>query len=445
MPELTQAIAAAHDRVAALNAAGHDTAAAAAQERLERLAAEMLADILDECVRLVQRFVCCTYNQAVTMVLIAAQTHVLDVLVTTCRALWWSEYPESGKTVAMMVTASLCNNPTDTTGTSYALQSALAAAGTAGNPAPTLFRDEISSVFGTSGLTGRNNPLADIIRKGYKAGATSMWSVNRMPDNFSIFSTFLMAGLRTAVPTDIRSRCIVFRMEPGVPVAYFDVREGEADARDLARALASACRGCADQIGAFRARSLHEPQLTARKLEVWEPLLAVASAACPKDADGNITDPTWLNRAVTAFRDLGIDSSVNLSPEQITIRDLAEAVATMDLFEWQGQPFAAGADLRDELRHMNPERYAARTDAAVGCMIRDALQAQHIGSIRQRVTDENGDEYLLRGYPADVITEVWDRIRPNDQADVAIHEDPDPFGDDEVVVPDVPGSVPGQV
>ena len=126
--------------------------------------------MLDETASFVQDHVAA--SQAVTdaMVLYAAATHALSAFPTFGRMLFTSEHEASGKTMAMMITAALSANPLDASGTSYALTSALAAAGnTPDQPAPTLYYDEISSVFGRSGLAASRNPIADILRKGYKA------------------------------------------------------------------------------------------------------------------------------------------------------------------------------------------------------------------------------------------------------------------------------------
>ena len=63
------------------------------------------------------------------MVLYAAATHALTAFPTFGRMLFTSEHEASGKTMGMAVTAALCANPLDASGTSYALTSALAAAG----------------------------------------------------------------------------------------------------------------------------------------------------------------------------------------------------------------------------------------------------------------------------------------------------------------------------
>ena len=214
--------------------------------------------VLDETASFVEDHIAASQALTDAMVLYATATHALSAFPTFGRMLFTSEHEASGKTMAMLITAALSANPLDASGTSYALTSALAAAGnTPDQPAPTLYYDEISSVFGRSGLAASRNPIADILRKGYKSSATSQWSVNRVNEKFSIFTPFLMTGLRVAVPRDIRSRCILIVMEPGTPRRYFDARTAEPEAQALAACLSQATGKRLADIAAFRARGIH--------------------------------------------------------------------------------------------------------------------------------------------------------------------------------------------
>ena len=226
--------------------------------------------VLDESAEFVAKHVSCTPAQADVMTLYATATHALKAFPTFGRMLFAGETEACGKTVAMTVTAALSANPLDASGTSYALQSALAAASNAPEQlTPTLYYDEISGVFGRSGLAASRDPIAEILRKGYKQGATRAWSVNRTSEQYSVYTPFLMAGLRNAVPRDIRTRCIVVIMRAGTPGAYFDAREAEPEAQALAACLGQAVTSRVADIAAFRARGIH-PKLRDRHLEVWE-------------------------------------------------------------------------------------------------------------------------------------------------------------------------------
>lgn len=371
--------------------------------------------VLDETASFVQDHIAADQARTDAMVLYAAATHALTAFPTFGRMLFTSEHEASGKTMGMAVTAALCANPLDASGTSYALTSALAAAGnTPDQPAPTLYYDEISSVFGKSGLAASRNPIADILRKGYKQGATSQWSVNRVNEKFSIFTPFLMTGLRVAVPRDIRSRCIPVVMEPGTPRKYFDARTAEPEAQALAACLAQAAGKRLADIAAFRARGIH-PKLKDRKLEVWEGLFAVAYVLGGQE---------WLNRCLAAFKELSLAESdqVVLTPRQQTIKDIAAVTrdSSRKYVLADGTAFMGGLVLIDELKRVDNPRYLGRSEASIGQLVSDALPMNSV-----QVATVEGKR--VRGYYADDIAAAWDKIRPEDPDDAEIPEEANPF------------------
>jgi hypothetical protein len=324
-----------------------------------------------------------------------------ETLVTTPRALWVGEKPQSGKTNGMMVTAALCYSPEDTEGTWPSVMSGLAGYSSEGKPCPTLYFDEIGTVFGPGGTRGASHPLGKVLRKGYKRNGKMAWSVDRSKVEFSIFSTFLMTGLKTAVPYDIRSRCIVFQMQPGVPELYFDARDGEAQAESYADVLAAWVKSYRAEIRAFRGRRLGIAKLTARRLEIWEAMFAVAACA----------GQDWLDRCYTAFCELALDESdqPKLTPRQQIARDLA-AVATAE-----GSEFIGGLVLADELARLDSPLYAGHSVLGVAKLIGEALP---FGS--QQVS-------RVRGYWTADLVELWEQIRPADAIGVTLSEDADPF------------------
>lgn len=379
------------------------------------------ACILDEVADFVADYIAAPQSQRDAMVLYAAATHALHAFPTFGRMLFSSEEEASGKTMAMMITAALSANPLDASGTPYALTSALAAAGnTPEQPAPTLFYDEISSLFGRSGLAASRNPIADILRKGYKSGATSQWSVNRVNEKFSVYTPFLMTGLRVAVPRDIRSRSVCILMEPGTPRRYFDAREAEPYACELAASLARTVRTCVPDIAAFRARGIH-PKLKDRRLEIWEPLCAVAYI---------LGGQRWLNRCVSAFKDLALAESdeIAITPRQQTIKDVAAIAASSPRVTVLdgGTEFVGGLVIVDELRRLGNPRYQGRTEAGLALLVSDALP---MNTVQLRIDGER-----VRGYYVADIEAAWDKIRPDEPEDVEIPEEVNPFevdGDDE--------------
>lgn len=382
--------------------------------------------ILDETFEFIDAHVAASRAQLDAMTLYAAATHAINAGVTMGRLLFTSEREESGKTLAMMVTAALCSSPVDTSGSEPdMIAMLLAASNEPEKPTPTPYRDEISEVFGKAGLGGRSgNLVGELARKGYKRGATRGTSVNRVSTRYSIFTPFLMAGLRTAVPRDIRSRCIVICMLPGTPREYFDVREGEKYAGALQETLAATVKAALPEIQAFRGRGIH-PKLKNRKLEVWEPLLAVAYV---------LGGQAWLNRAVSAFCELAIDESdvIPLTPRQQVLSDLASTASRLSAGR-PGEPadraFLSGLSLSDELRRIDRPIYDGRSQASVSCLIRDTMP---VSSEQRRI-----DGVPVRGYPLSAITQAWEAVRPDEPDDVDVPEEIDPF-DVPVTDADVP-------
>lgn len=414
---------------------GPDPAQVRAEQAAEEREAANLPRMLSESARYLGSYIYATPRQIDTLALIAAVTPVAEpsTLVSVPRVLITAREPEAGKTHTMKTTASLCYNPLDTTGTWYGVQSGIAEAAQAGGQCPTFYRDEISGVFGDNGLGSRAPQLADIIRQGYLSDAKLAWSVNRQRVEFSSFSVFLMTGLRVAVPSDVRTRCIVINMTPGEPPQYYDLRDARSRAAKLNKSLGRAVRGNRDFIRDFRVRSIGHPKLVKRRGEVWEPLFAVAAAASAQAGNDE-----WLRRALTAFLEVALDENdeMTLSPDQEIIRDVAQATEVIELRAWHGEEFAGGKVLREALREMDPDAYGLLSDDVLGARMRDALtnpDGSRLGSIQVRFGSK-----LVRGYLVNDLLAAWDAIRPVDASEVELTEAVDPFAD-EIADEDVTG------
>jgi hypothetical protein len=403
-------------------------AEARAESAAEQKEAANLPRMLSESARYLGSYIAATPAQIDTLTLVAAVTHVTDpqTLVSVPRVLFTAKEPEAGKTHSAKTTLSLCYNPMDTTGTWYGVQSGIAEQAQQGRQCPTFFRDEISGVFGDNGL-GRSAPqLADIIRQGYLSDATCAWSVNRQRVEFSTFSVFLMTGLRSAVPSDVRTRCIVINMAPGEPPQYYDLRDARDRAKKLAMALGRSVRGNRDFIREFRVRTIGHPKLVKRRGEVWEPLFAVAAAADAQSGTGE-----WKTRALAAFLEVALDENdqMTLSPDQEIIRDVAAAAELIELRTWRGEPFAGGKALREALRELDDDAYGRLSDDVLGCRMRDALTDEHGDPLRS-VQVRFGNR-LVRGYLVKDLLGAWDAIRPGDASEFELAEEPDPFADED--------------
>jgi len=367
-------------------------------------------NVLDETREFIGRYLVATDAQLDVVALWAASTHAMDESVTHPRLLFAGDEPESGKTTGLQLALDLSNNGFDASGSSAALKAKLAEPGKL-----TLGYDEISDVFGKSGLAGAGNPIGTLLRKGYKRGATDAWSVNRVNVQFDIFMPFAMTGLRVSVPADIRSRCIVIRMAPAKPAEYYDVRSGEAYSVMMRDSLASQVRRHVKEIGAYRARGLH-PKLEGRKLEIWEPLFAIAS----------IGGMRWIKRCMTAFLELALNESDRpiLTPEQTILQDLNRALSVLrESPQWaeeEGNAYEVfGSELRDEMRRFGEPLYDDLTDKALAMLIAKTLpNGSHI-------IERPGTR--TRGFLVADIEGEWKRRKPADLDLSEPEEAPDPF------------------
>ena len=317
---------------------------------------------------------------------------------------------ESGKTTGMQVSVALGPPSVDADGTYADLDSALAeAANTPENPLRIVFLDEVGEVYGDDG-TGRggNKSLNRLLRKGYKRGATGGRSRGGVSRRFSIFYVVLMTGRDIAIPVDIRGRTIIMRMEAADPERYFDARESEPEAEDYSKALGIAVRSHLEELSAYRGLGKH-PKLTRRKLEVWEPLLAVAEV---------LGGQRWLELCLDAFLELALATEqVALTPRQRVLRDLNEILDRVSFELPSGKMFAGGEALADELRHYDPDRYGdlGMTQVIARNMRPVEPHQVRVGTVR------------TRGYYSQDIISTWEEIKPQELKDADSAESGDPF------------------
>lgn len=374
------------------------------------------APILNEIRDYYADYVVADREEITASILFAGVTWAQQVLYTIPRFLYTSEESgeeETGKTTAMNVTAALSASPEDATGSYAALRSALAeVSNTPENPLRTWTYDAIdATVFGESGMNkGSNATLVKLLERGYKRGATDSISVRGSKKKIPLFFPVIMTGKGVSLPRDIRSRTIVVRMTPGKPRKYFTAREAEPEARKLAAALGREVSKHLAQIGDFRGLGLH-PRLDARKLEVWEPLFAVADALGGQE---------WLNLCRDAFEKLALNSgALALSPRQEILRDIDGLLDSMAFELPNGRIFAEGRALADELiRRDNPD-YRSRTllgmAAAIAKAMPTAPKQVRIGQDR------------VNGYYADDIRKAWADVRPPELENIGAAEEEDPF------------------
>ena len=367
--------------------------------------AEMKLDEIDDFFQL---YLDCTPEQRWAMILYGAATWGISACATFPRMFFGSEKEESGKTLAMSMTVCLCSRPIDAAGTSFDLVAALAnAALEPEKGVPTVFRDEIIEVFPSGGQGRGGNVVGDIMRRGYKWGATRGRARGGESQRYSIFTPFLCTGVgAAALPRDIRTRCIVVTMQQGTPKKYFDVRDAESRAIRLGRALGQEVQRVIPLIEEFRAIDLGIPRLIGRRLEVWEPLFAVAIA---------LGGEKWLKRCTQAFNSLSLAQmdSPELTPRQEMLKLLAEVAPDVTLDE-----FVPGRALANQLLHMTA--FKGQTIAGMAALIADAMPLQ---TTQRRLS--SGDR--VRGYWLHQILEAWEMARPLEPDEIDPPEVEDPF------------------
>jgi hypothetical protein len=369
--------------------------------------------ILDEGAEFFDPYVVQDPRQRDAAVLVAAATWAGGpdgAWFTIPRVLWTSEesaQEETGKTLAMTITANLSANPEDASGTYAALRSALAEAGaTPENSLRTFYLDEVGDeIFGAAGTNRGGNPVfTKLAKKGYKRGAFDSYSRQGTKVKFSLFHFVYMTSKDVALPRDLRGRTIVMYMKAGTPKRYFSAREGEQKAKDLGMALGREVQEHMQELADFRALGYH-PRLTKRRLEVWEPLFAIAKV---------LGGQRWLNRCMQAFLMLALDTNQTaLSPRERILRDADGLAAKVQRILPDGREFTPGLALAGELKRLGTP-YSDKSDLAI---CGDLAEAMPLAPKQVRVGTE-----VIRGYWTRDIRYAWETVRPKDPEDV---EDPE--------------------
>lgn len=325
------------------------------------------------------------------LVLASAASHLLDQWDTVPRLLFTSPQGQTGKSTAMDVLRQLGHNGWDADATEYALRSRFF------EPEPPfLIIDEVSDIFGQAGLGGARNNVAKIARKGYRQSFTFSSSVNRVSQDVPGFCFMAMGGLKTAVPNDIRTRCIVFPMEPrplsyALPLASTDP-DTEALSEEIRISLHQFLRAKIPQIKELK-RSFQPPHkaFVDRRAQIWNSLYLTALAV----------GGDWPQRAITAFKALALDAAdvPALTPHQQCLRDTAAA------FLDSRRDRLTTRDIRAYLLDL-PESplWAKLTDGTLARTMSEALGPN------TTLTTGDGTGKRHRGYYARPVLTAWRRL-----------------------------------
>lgn len=371
------------------------------------------AKLLMETRRTLGKFISASDSQLWAITFWVFHTYVLDKFRATPRLLLTSKDGGCGKTETLLRIMSLSQNGWRGKGSKEAIKAKFGEA-----DRPTIVVDEVSQIFGKSGRGGSTHPLAGVLCEGYKRGATDSFSVNRVAEEISIYAAVALAGRGNAVPDDIRSRCIVVKMQQGRPAEEYEFEEHDRQFEMLGQAIGQWVKKNAAEIGAFRARPTLHPRMIGRVREIWQPLLAVASAAGPE----------MLRVALSACLDLAMDEAEQavLTPMQTILRDMARAAGILDGNDGSvADGFALGADLREEMREFGEPMYETMPDRALSMLMAEAVpeDGQRIGVVGNR---------RGRGYVLAAIRREWSQQAPaRSVAEISETDLPDP---DEVEV-----------
>lgn len=282
------------------------------------------------------------YINAKTLIL--AVTHCKDIFSSVPFDLTTSDRPKTGKsTFSKDIPLLLASNPwiIDRMTTEPALKNKFLDR----EPPDSGILDDVSKIFGESGLNGRTTSVYQMAVNAYVRTAKVSVSVNRVATDLPAFMVLFMNGLNNAVPADLASRAVQFKLEPkppeirlrdalSVPVA----REAEPLRKALHRWAGSSKR-------VMREFMLDEvtrvhPLLTDRLMQIWGPMFAVAHAAGGE----------WPQRCMDAFLEMALDEGDKpvLLADQKALLDTAQiAMKTGAAVLFTGDLVRALRELRD--------------------------------------------------------------------------------------------------
>jgi Protein of unknown function (DUF3631) len=380
------------------------------QEQLDRI---RRLEPLTGAARFMKRIVYADDAQIDACILYFASTHIVSELNTIGRLLVTSPEPGAGKTTVLDAAAMMCASPWMTEPTKWALQGRFK-----GPDRPTAILDEISTYFGLNGQRGRSNPIYKPIVEGYRRSATFSVQVDGAPQEFSCFCATIMAGLKNAVPPDLRTRCIPIIMKSApdsvLPLLEDSLDEGvEADGKRIGEQMHSWSAMFRDEAGTWaREAARKHPRLNGRKLQVWGGMYAVAKAA----------GSAWEARFVQAFVEIALDRSERpvLSPEDQVLMDAGHYLDSRGITGTGDDRYLLSADLLRYLRSLDDNIYTMKTDSQIARLMNAGLGRAVVLTLADRRT--------ARGWRAVAVTAAFTALAAS-LAPVTPEEEPDEYED----------------
>jgi hypothetical protein len=302
------------------------------------MAINTLANLLHDVRAYILKYVVLNADQAITMALWTAHTHVIAAADTTPYLHITSATKRAGKTRLLEILEPIVARPWLTGRTSAA-----ALVRKVDVDKPTLLLDESDAAFG--GEKEYAEALRGILNSGYKLSGKASLCVGKGADlsvrDFSTFSAKAIAGIGK-LPDTVADRAIPIILRRRIatePVQRWRERDGRAEAQPLHRQFANWSAKIVDTLQTARPKLPSE--LSDRAADVWEPLLAIADlaggdwpvrgrrAAVTLMGTAEDTDPTI--ELLTDLRDILTNEIHN---DMIPTKDILEKLVARDDRPW---------------------------------------------------------------------------------------------------------------
>ena len=306
-----------------------------------------LASVLDTVAAFVRRYVVLGDAQLVAVALWTFHTHALAAADVTPYLTITSAEKRCGKSLLQETLLPLAHAGISTLNISDAAMFRVVT-----DRKPTLFFDEVDSVFGPKARDRED--LRGMLNGGWRRGAVC-YRVNGATmslQSFAVFcpKAFAMIG---ELPDTIADRSIPIRMEPRTRDQQIErarVRERDVAAEPIRRSIENLAKRY--RIELRDARPELPDELNDRAQDVWEPLLAIADLAgdgWPERARAAAVSLSGQTRdndslGVTLLRDIYAVFHADGAPQRIKTSDLIARLSEIEESpwgDWYGKPISA--------------------------------------------------------------------------------------------------------
>jgi hypothetical protein len=287
------------------------------------------------------------------MTLILAVTHVMDAFDAVPYVLVTSKDPKVGKsTLSKNIPFLLADRPwrVSVNTTVDALRNKFLER----EPPRAVLMDDASKFYGESGTSRKTTPLYQMSIDGYEKNATVSVSRNGVTQDLPAYIMLFMNGLNNAVPHDLATRSVPFRLQPKPPhilmrsaLSAGVAKEAEPLKAELHR-WATSNKKAMKQYVQSQVFRVH-PGLTDRLMQLWAPMFAVAHAA----------GGSWPQRCLDAFLLMGLDEG---SGKPVIQRDEQVLLDTAKIIDRHSLSTVFTADLVAELRKLPSDFYTEVDD-----------------------------------------------------------------------------------